>query len=56
MPHQVWLWLQPLHKQPRILEALPAHLQWLKILFSSILVPPYVLSIFDEDVHFFRDF
>jgi hypothetical protein len=25
-------------------------------LFSSILVPPYVLSLFDEDVHFFRDF
>jgi hypothetical protein len=24
-------------------------------LFSSILVPPYVLSLFDEDVHFFRD-
>jgi hypothetical protein len=26
----------------------------LEILFSSILLPPYVLSLFDEDVHFFR--
>jgi hypothetical protein len=25
-------------------------------LFSSILVPPYVLSLFDEHVHFFHDF
>jgi hypothetical protein len=25
----------------------------LEIMFSSILVPPYVVSLFDEDVHFF---
>jgi hypothetical protein len=25
-------------------------------LFSSIIVPPYLLTLFDEDVHFFCDF
>jgi hypothetical protein len=31
-------------------------LNGLDILFSIILVPPYVLCLFDEDVQFFRDF
>jgi hypothetical protein len=57
MPHQdYWLFSQPLRKQPRIHEALLAHFNGLEILFSSIIVPPYVLSLFDEDVHFFSDF
>jgi hypothetical protein len=56
MPHQDWLFLQPLCKQPRILEALRAHLYGLEIMSSSILVPPYMLRLFDEDVQFFPDF
>jgi hypothetical protein len=56
MPHQDWFFLQPFRKQLRVLEAFERIFNGLEILFSGILVPPYVLSLFDEDVHFFHDF